>query len=151
MSTWSDFVGAEAEFAERVRRLFDAHKHHTMATLRRDGSPRISGTEVRFEEGELFLGMMPGALRVLDLRRDPRLALHTHTVDTPEDNPASWCGDAKISGYGIEAEDEGRTDGSHRFRVVITEVVLIKVGNPADHLTIESWHPTGGLVRRQRR
>ena len=29
-------------------RCFDAHKHKTLATLRKDGSPRISGTEVVF-------------------------------------------------------------------------------------------------------
>jgi hypothetical protein len=35
------------EFAERVRRLFDARKHKTIATLRSDGAPRISGIELR--------------------------------------------------------------------------------------------------------
>jgi hypothetical protein len=41
----------------------------TLATLRRDGSPRISGTEVEFTDGQVWLGMMPGSLKALDLRR----------------------------------------------------------------------------------
>jgi hypothetical protein len=115
-----------------------------MATLRRDGSPRISGTEVTFDEGELVLGIMAGARREYDLRSDPRLALHSHTVDPPDDDPSSWCGDAKISGIAVEVSAE-------RFRVDITEVVLTKVGSPADHLAIESWHPERGLERQERR
>jgi hypothetical protein len=149
MTTWGDFSDAEPDFARRVRELFTAHKHHTMATLRRDGSPRISGTEVDFDAGGLFLGMMAGARRVVDLRRDPRLALHSHTVDAPEDDPASWDGDAKIAGTGRELDPPG-ADGSHRFEVDIAEVVLTRVGSPADHLAIEAWHPDRGIVRFRR-
>jgi hypothetical protein len=144
VSSWREFANDQAAFAERVRALFEAHKHHTMATLRRDGSPRISGNEVTFDEGELVLGIMAGARRADDLRRYPRLALHSHTVDPPDDDPRSWCGDAKIAGIAVEVSAE-------RFRVDITEVVLTKVGSPADHLVIESWHPGRGLERRERR
>jgi hypothetical protein len=151
MAAWSEFAAAEPQFAERVHRLFTDHKHHTMATLRRDGSPRISGTEVGFEGGELYLGMMAGALRAMDLRRDPRLAIHGHTVDPPEEGPGSWPGDAKLAGRAIEVADDAKANGAHRFRVDITEVVLTKVGSPADHLVVESWHPGRGVVRRERR
>src|ERR1700722_20216966 len=41
VSTWGEFQAQQPEFAERVRALFDAHKHKTIATLRADGSPRI--------------------------------------------------------------------------------------------------------------
>lgn len=43
MTTWPDVVGAEPGLAELVRRCFAIREH---ATLRADGSPRISGTEV---------------------------------------------------------------------------------------------------------
>jgi len=151
MATWREFAEAEPDFAERVRRLFTGHKHHTMATLRRDGSPRISGTEVELEEGELHLGMMPGARRATDLRRDPRLAIHGHTVDPPGDDPAAWAGDAKLSGLAIETTDGTSSGEGDRFRVDITEVVLTRVGDPPDHLVIESWHPGSGLVSHVRR
>ncbi|BCL15932.1 pyridoxamine 5'-phosphate oxidase family protein [Micromonospora sagamiensis] len=149
MAWWSDLVDEEPDFAERVRARFAVRKHGTMATLRRDGSPRISGTEFQFEDGDLRVGSMPGALKALDLRRDPRLALHCPTEDTPEDDPGSWDGDAKIAGIAHELPPP--EDGSHRFRVELTEVVLTRVGEPADHLVIESWHPGRGLHRRIRR
>jgi len=48
MTAWREFEAAEPEFARRVRAPFDAHKHKTIATLRADGSPRISGIETSF-------------------------------------------------------------------------------------------------------
>ncbi len=151
MTSWSEVATAAPEFAERVRRLFDARKHKTLATLRRDGSPRISGIEAEFAEGELWLGMMPGSLKAADLLRDPRLALHSPTQDPPHDDPSAWPGEAKIAGRAIEVagpERSGQT--SHRFRVDVTEVVLTRVGEPSDHLVIESWHQGRGLQRRER-
>jgi hypothetical protein len=150
MAHWAEVEADQPELAARVRQLFDARKHKTLATLRRDGSPRISGTEVEFAGGEVLLGMMPGSLKALDLRRDPRLALHGPTVD-PTEEPSAWPGEAKIAGRGIELTDPPPADGSHRFRVDITEVVLTRVGTPADHLVIESWHPDRGYQRRTRR
>src|SRR5262249_2888142 len=88
---------AEPEFAQRVRALFDARRHKTIATLRTDGSPRISGIEAVFEDGELVFGSMPNARKGADLRRDPRFALHSATVDPVEGSEAQWPGEAKIS------------------------------------------------------
>ncbi|MFV2113592.1 pyridoxamine 5'-phosphate oxidase family protein [Micromonospora sp. LOL_025] len=148
MAWWSDLVRDEPGFAERVRARFVVRRHGTMATLRRDGSPRISGTEFDFDDEHLRLGSMPGAVKALDLRRDPRVALHCPTEDTPADDPGVWGGDAKIAGRAHE-EPPGE-NGSHRFRIELTEVVLTRVGDPPDHLVIESWHPGRGLRRRRR-
>jgi hypothetical protein len=142
MSSWEEFAAAEPDFAERVRRLFAARKHMTMATLRRDGAPRISGTEVEFADGELWLGMMPGSLKALDLRRDPRLALHSPSVDADESAPDEWPGEAKIAGHAVETSDPAGTDSPHRFRVDVGEVVLTRV--EGDTLVVESWHPSRG-------
>ena len=150
MASWNDFASAEPDFSRRVLDIFETQKHMTLATLRRDGSPRISGTEAQFVDGELVLGMMPGSLKARDLTRDPRLALHSPTFDAPENDPSGWSGDAKIAGLAVENFDKDADDESHRFLVDIQEVVLTKVGTPADHLVIESWRPDTGLRRRQR-
>ena len=144
-------MAADEELANRVRRCFAIRKHATLAILRRDGAPRISGTEVAFDDddGEVYLGMMPGSLKALDLRRDPRLAIHCPTEDTPEADPTSWLGDAKLAGLGVEVTDPAPADGSHRFRIDITEVVLTTVGG--NHLVIRSWHPGRGVEMRERR
>ncbi len=160
MATWKEIEAAAPELAGRAQAAFDAHKHKVLATLRKDGSPRISGIEATFADGQLWLGMMPGSRKALDLRRDPRLALHSASVDPPEDDPAGWAGDAKLAGRAVEAEDPAlleklgagdQADAAHLFRVDVTEVVHIRVGDPADHLVIELWQEGRGLRRMQRR
>lgn len=149
--SWEDVVAAEPDFAERVRQRFGVRKHATMATIRRDGSPRISGTEVDFRPDGLWLGSMAGARKALDLRRDPRVALHCPTEDAPESDPVSWDGDAKIAGRAIEAANDDDADSSHHFRIDVEEVVLTRVAESGDHLVIETWHPGRGLERHERR
>src|SRR6476659_7748202 len=76
MASWKE-VGADApEFAARAEAALTRNKHMTMATLRADGAPRISGTELEVSDGDLWLGSMPQARKALDLRRDPRVAIH---------------------------------------------------------------------------
>jgi hypothetical protein len=159
MASWSEIEAAAPELAARARATFDAHRHKVLATLRRDGWPRLSGIEASFTDGELWLGMMPGSRKALDLRRDPRLALHSASVDPPDD-PNAWSGDAKLSGRAVEVEDPellrqlgagDDADSAHLFRVDVTELVHVRVGDPADHLVIDLWQEGKGLSRRQRR
>src|SRR6476646_5567953 len=121
MTAWRDFERAEPEFAQRVQTLFDAHRHKTIATLRADGSPRISGIEAAFEDGELTFGSMPNARKGADLRRDPRFALHSATVDPVEGAEAQWPGEAKISGRAIHAGPVVQGSDGDRFRADIAD------------------------------
>lgn len=144
MTTWADFATAEPQLAERVQAVFAVAKHATMATLRADGSPRISGTEVDFTDGGLHIGSMKDARKAQDLHRDPRYALHSPTVH-PDETQSPWQGDAKIAGHATEVGEAAGFAGSHRFRLDVSEVVLITHGgDPPDHLVIESWHPDRG-------
>jgi hypothetical protein len=150
VTAWRDVEQAEPEFAQRVRALFDAHRHKTIATLRADGSPRISGIETVFQDGELVFGSMPNARKGADLRRDPRFALHSATVDPVEGSEAQWPGEAKISGRAIAAGPvtEG-TDGD-RFHADIAEVVHTHLDEQATLLVVEWWTPRQGLQRIER-
>jgi Recombinase len=103
VTSWSEFAAAELAFAQRVLERFTLRKHSTVATLRHDGSPRISGTEVSFDSGGLSLAVMQGSVKALDLRRDARMALHAPTEDTPEQDPSSWAGEAKIAGMRLRS------------------------------------------------
>lgn len=114
MASWAEFETVAPEFAARVRSLLTSRKHLTMATLRRDGSPRISGTELEFADGQLQIGSMPRAVKALDLRRDPRVAIHGATEDPPSGNPAAWKGEAKIAGTAMEVESGGPVHRFHR-------------------------------------
>ena len=71
-----------------------------------------------------------------------------------------WTGDAKVAGLAVEVTDEDVLAGFaedtppgpfHLFRLDLTEVVLVRLGEPADHLVIESWHEGRGLRRVERR
>jgi len=119
-----------------------------MATLRRGGAPRISGTEVQFEDGQLCIGLMPGTRRAADLSRDPRVTIHSQGAD-PDPDTSEWVGEAKLSGRAVEMppSDGG---GAERFSIELTEVVHVSLGLPADHLVIELWRPGESVTRFRR-
>ncbi|MFD2416276.1 pyridoxamine 5'-phosphate oxidase family protein [Amycolatopsis pigmentata] len=150
MTKWQDVERAEPEFARRVRALFDAHKHKTIATLRADGAPRISGIETVFEEGELVFGSMANARKGADLVRDPRFALHSATVDPVAGAEAEWPGEAKISGRAIAAGAITAGPDGDRFHADIAEVVHTHLDEKATVLVVEWWTPEHGLRRVER-
>ena len=150
MATWNDLEREQPAFAARVRALFDARKHKTLATLRADGSPRISGIEVEFQDGDLVFGSMPDARKGADLLRDPRFALHGPTVDPPEGQPTGWPGEAKVAGRAVLVGDpDGETSGQ-LFRADLDEVVLTRLTEAGDRLLIEVWRPGQPLRRVER-
>jgi Pyridoxamine 5'-phosphate oxidase len=138
MASWSEFEAAAPELAARVRERLDAHVHKTLATIRADGSPRISGTECEFEDGELWIGSMSQARKARDLQRDPRFALHSGS-----DDPDDWSGDAKLAGVAEEIVDPERD--SHRFRLDLREVSTVGLNEARTMLVIEVWTPERGV------
>jgi hypothetical protein len=153
VASWSDFEAEAPELADVAREFLEARTHKTIATLRRDGSPRISGTETKFHDGDLWWGSMAKAVKALDLRRDPRFALHSGSAD-----PADWQGDAKVAGRAVELTGERRTaaleslgwelsSDSHLFRADIEEVAVVRLNEERTKLLIDSWAP-GRRVRR---
>ncbi|MGV9252497.1 pyridoxamine 5'-phosphate oxidase family protein [Streptomyces sp. NPDC003697] len=154
-TNWAAFAAAEPGLAATVEKRFAAYRHHVLATLRRDGSPRTTGLEVRFLHGELWLGMMPDSLKALDLRRDPRFALQAN----PGAGTGMEGGDVRIGGRAVEVDDP-RVKGAyveeveppqpfHLFRTELTEVVRTCVEDDT-HLVLRIWRP-GEPVRTLRR
>lgn len=155
VTSWGAIEREAPDFAGRVRSLFDAGRHKTLATLRADGSPRISGVECEFVDGELRFGSMRGARKGADLRRDPRFALHGPTFHPVDGNEAAWPGEAKIAGRALPAGpittdgDPGQPHGES-FVADITEVVVTGLDANASRLVIE-WWTTGRGIRRVER
>lgn len=155
MPRWAEVESAAPALAGRVREALDAGVKKTLATLRSDGSPRISAIETQWSDGGLYIGSMWRALKALDLRRDPRFALHSPTVERDD------VADAKLAGRAVEIHDEEtirRLNGdrapdgpSHLFELIITELSALAVGDPPDHLVIEVWTPSEGVRRLIRR
>src|SRR5688500_411215 len=150
MPAWQDVERAAPEFARRVRALFELHRHKTIATVRVDGSPRISGIEAVFEDGDLVFGSMPNARKGADLRRDPRFALHSATVDPVDGAAAQWPGEAKISGRAVTAGPIGGGPEGERLHADIAEVVHTHLSEKATMLVVEWWTPTHGLRKVER-
>ncbi|MEV5650230.1 pyridoxamine 5'-phosphate oxidase family protein [Nocardia sp. NPDC052254] len=126
--------GRGTRVGRSVRAQFEATKHHVLATLRTDGSPRVSGTEVGFDGDEIQLGSMPDAVKARDLQRDGRFTIHANPGDG-----SMGGGDGKVAGIAVEVPNEG----SHLFRLDIHEVVHTTVENK--QLLIRWWTPEGGL------
>jgi hypothetical protein len=138
VASWAEFEAEVPELAARVRERLDAHGHKTIATIRRDGSPRISGTETEFSDGELWIGSMLDALKARDLQRDSRFALHSASED-----PDVWSGDAKLAGVAEEVSAPDAT--SHRFRLDLHEVSTVGLDEARKLLVIEVWTPGQGV------
>jgi len=161
MATWTDVEAAAPELAATARQRFEAHGLALLATLRRDGSPRICGIEPLFALGELWLGMMPGSLKAADVQRDPRFALHNATTDKQVTD-----GDAKIGGVVVAVADEavlaqfleafkaangyGPPPGPFPlFRADVREVSTVKPAG--DHLDIDVWREGRGVRKVERK
>jgi Pyridoxamine 5'-phosphate oxidase len=152
--TWAGFETAAPELAAFVRERLEAHRHRTMATLRADGSPRISGIEITIAGGELWIGGLDGSRKFDDLRRDARVAIHSGS-----DDPPNFRGDARLSGRAIAVEDEqvkaefmsaaggGPPGPFELFRLEIGEASTVRESPERDHLLIDLWRP-GQAVRR---
>ncbi len=154
MAPWSRFEQEQPALAAAVRARFDAHLHALLATLDREGAPRLSGIETNFWSGELSLAMMPASMKAADLRRDPRFALHCAPVDLELAD-----GDAKVAGSAVEIDDPGTVagfaaslrqppppGGMALFRADLTSATLTRLDG--DHLVIETWRPGAPVTRR---
>ncbi len=166
MTSWSDIESTEPDLASRARACFTATANAVLGTIRLDGSPRLSGIDPMLVGGELWIGSMGNARKGADLRRDPRLSLHSipwESRRTSDGQPAP-AGDAKVRGRAElvtdpatirqvmgHHEDETGLDSppdSDLFRIDVEELVLISVED--DQLVIDRWSQDTGrsVVRR---
>jgi nitroimidazol reductase NimA-like FMN-containing flavoprotein (pyridoxamine 5'-phosphate oxidase superfamily) len=161
VSSWGEIEQIAPELARHARALLDAHVHKTLATVRADGSPRISGLEAKFIGDELWFGSMPGSRKSDDLARDPRFALHSGSIDPP-----GWEGDAKVGGVAVEVEDLVRKReifdamgadpeqvglDSKLYRADLREVAVTRLTAGKDELAIDFWSEGGGMRSMTRR
>jgi Pyridoxamine 5'-phosphate oxidase len=151
--SWGEIETLAPDLACHARGLLEAHVHKTIATLRVDGSPRISGIEAKFIEADLWFGSMPGSRKSADLARDPRFALHSGSIDPP-----GWQGDAKLAGVAEEVTDRERKVAifkamgaeevpldSFLYRAEVDELSVTRLTEAGDELAIDWWSEAGGL------
>mgnify|MGYP002364569439 FL=1 len=137
MANWATFAEQAPELAARAHARLEANRHHLLATLRHTGAPRLSGTEAHVEDGELVVGMMMASRKLDDVRRDPRVEIHTAPLD-----PELHDSDVKFSGSLVERPSADGVDGV-MFQMNFTRVSdLVVDGN---ELVITVWRPGSGV------
>jgi Pyridoxamine 5'-phosphate oxidase len=155
MATWKEFEAEAPETEAVFRRRLEKTGMGLLATLRRDGFPRISPLEPALRDGELLLGMMGASTKSRDLQRDPRCCLHSATEDK---NVAD--GDAKLWGRAVQITDpdalrrfaghvkdetgydvDSQPSGFDLFRLELTGASAIQLGADGQHLRITAWTP----------
>jgi hypothetical protein len=155
MIEWTQFQQEAPETVAVLERRLAATGLALLATLRSDGSPRISPLEPLVGDDRLWLGMMPGSTKTADLRRDPRLCLHTATADKDVAD-----GDAKVWGRAVVADDvptrtrykeafqaatghdlDAMPGGFDLYWVELTGASSLVLGDDHQHLRITAWTP----------
>ena len=168
MTGWTNFTSTEPDLAERARSILSSTTNCVLATIRADGSPRVSGIDPFFREGELWIGSMPGSRKGADLARDSRMAIHgipwesrkvRDGVTDPGDGDVKLTGRAVLLGddkasarilgeYFAELDVDQPEDGGDLYAIDLETVVVIAVED--DHLVVDRWSSTEGrkIVRR---
>lgn len=86
-----------------VRALIDTFRFAILATIRRDGSPRISTVETHFVGDDLMIVMIPRTRKAADVRRDNRVVLQSPITSAGDPGP-----EFKLRGYARVVKDDER-------------------------------------------
>jgi hypothetical protein len=157
---WSDLESTQPRLAAVARaRLIDPGVV-LVATIRGDGSPRLSPVEPFLLDGELWLSMLWGSLKARDLGRDPRLLVHGIVTSRdgrdgelkvrgralPEGDPTLQrrYADAVSAALGWSPE-VGRF---HLFRVDIEDVTFLRYDDATGDQFLVRWPAGVETVRR---
>jgi hypothetical protein len=152
-----DLELAAPEIAEPGKALLQRTRVALLATLRKDGSPRISPVEPFFAAGHLLFGAMAWTLKVRDLERDPRCTLHSAITGPNEGQP-----ELKLYCRAIDADEEVRAtcpdgwwidqppESARVFSLSIDEATFITWDYAAGEMTVRRWSRDAGLRTTQR-
>lgn len=132
MALWKSFTAAEPRLAARAAAVLDSTTNAVLATLRADGSPRLSGIDPFFASGELWIGSMPGARKGDDLRRDSRVALHSIPWESRRLRPEGIGNEADVDGSSPSGSALDEADVKVAGRAVLLEDV-------DEHARLMAW------------
>ena len=76
MVTWAEFEAAAPDIAKVGRDLLEKHHLAYIATVRRDGAPRLHPVSPFIINGHLLVSTPPASPKVRDQLRDPRVVIH---------------------------------------------------------------------------
>jgi hypothetical protein len=157
---WSELESAQPHLADLGRRRLLEPGVVLVATIRRDGTARLSPVEPFVMDGDLWLSMLWQSTKAADLLRDPRILVHS--VITNRDGSE---GEFKIRGIARAEQDHdvqqryadavtaelgwSPTPGrSHLFAVNVETVTFIRYDDASGDQHVAMWPPAREFVRR---
>jgi pyridoxamine 5'-phosphate oxidase-like protein len=124
-----------------------------LATLRKDGSPRINPVEPHLVSGHLLFAAMARTTKARDLERDPRCFLHSAVSD-----PDGSHGELKLAGRADEVRDAelreqlseawwaGRpAEEAHVFSLAIERAAFVTWEIERGVMIVRRWSPERGF------
>jgi hypothetical protein len=157
---WQDLCDRQPRLAELARQRLIEPGVLLVATVRRDGTPRLSPVEPWLMDGELWLSMLWGSRKATDLARDDRVLVHS--IVTGRDGGE---GEVKVRGRAVTVDDPatqrryadqvGAALGwapepgrFHLFCVAIDDVTVIRYDEPTGDQHVVLWPRGEEFVRR---
>jgi hypothetical protein len=158
MSTWADLATADPELAAfganlvqaqvpaKLRRPDSFTGYAFIATVRKDGGPRVHPLCPVMAGGRLYVTTLPASPKLYDLQRDGRYALHAFLG--AEDAEFSVRGRAKeVHDGGVQALLEAAAEGwapihEHIFELEIDRAdstAWANFGTPEAHAVRRRW------------
>lgn len=130
-----------------------------VATVRRDGTPRLAPVEPLLLDGDLWLSMMWHSRKVVDLARDSRILVHSIVTSRAGDQ-----GEIKLRGRALPVDDRDRRHRYcdavetlgwrpvepyfHLFVVDIDDVTVVRYDKSGDQY-VTRWPAGEEFVRRE--
>jgi Pyridoxamine 5'-phosphate oxidase len=157
---WSEMESAQPGLAGLGQQRLLGAGVVLVATIRRDGAPRLSPVEPFVMDGDLWLSMLWQSTKAADLLRDPRLLVHS--IITNRDGGE---GEFKIRGTAraehdpvIQRRYADAVAGSlgwspepgrfHLFAVSLDEVTFIRYDDATGDQHVAMWPPAREFIRR---
>jgi hypothetical protein len=157
---WSELVVAQPRLAGLGRERLLDRGVVLVATIRADGTPRLSPVEPYVLDGVLWLSMLWGSRKAADLLRDPRILVHS--VITSRDGGE---GEFKIRGQAraeLDLDAQRRYAGAvaaalgwhpepgrfHLFAVDVRQVTFICYDDATGDQHVAMWPPPREFIRR---
>jgi hypothetical protein len=157
---WSEVEVRQPRLAELGRQRLLEPGVVLVGTIRRDGTPRISPVEPFVMDGDLWLSMLWRSTKAADLKRDPRVLVHS-VITSRDGGPGEYklrgtaraetdlavqrhYADAVGASLGWRPEP-GRF---HLFAVDIDDVTVIRYDDATGDQFVTRWPGTDEFVRR---
>jgi hypothetical protein len=157
---WTEFAEDAPRLAALGRQRLIEPGVVLVGTVRKDGTARISPVEPLLWDHDLWLSMLLGSFKAADLRRDPRILVHS-VVAGPDGGP----GEYKVRGQAIEESSKSLQAGYaeetrnrlgwdpvpgrfHLFRIEIKDVTFIRYEKETGDQFVSRWPDRREFVRR---